>query len=762
MPVHQRPASSSALVPQDPYTLTPSEQARYEQIFPEYAKGDGYVYGPEAVALFSKSGVPQPVLAAIWNLVDVPVDNRLDKLEFAMAMHLIVCVGKKGMPLPGGLPMSLKHLKSQQGEMMQQHQQQGPAHMQQQQPPPSQMQQQQQQPNQPMQRQMMQPPPSPAMSSASHSLMRAPSPMMMQQQQQPPSSPSREMPAPSQMPPSSSFSSLQGPPQLTKPQTLDIHDAFEGLTPQAVPASTYMQQTQPTRGATSFSLDNSDHESRYTQDPSNEMGYYNSNERAKTPEPEPAPEPPKSTKELKQNYNMGAASEELVKLKTILQKLQAENISLKASMQHLNEEEKEVQKELVATVAEISKLSNELTTLRAKVLASKSRLLEATSELKAAKVKKGVIADLIAEASATRDAIDEAYKGIENANQTVHEVMTPPAPAAFEGDLFGFDQAPAPNPAAAAAQNSGENQPRVADTAAPSFASSEDHYSSDGPPQYQHQAPAQAPAAPAYQQESYGSAGGHNRSSSVASAFDGMMGGEPVALPKETPQQPTFIYNAQSNVAPAPSLQNIEEMKRKLKEAEDVARDSADSAAQVRARANELKQEADEAEARLEAHNKQFEGKKKGLFGGGGKKAAKEAERLAEEAKEKKDKFTEIKKQLKETDKCAKDARKEADNLRKEVEDAELKLATASSMEEQPPPGPKTNGFSPPNGPAYGGSAYGMNTTSSSSVGGFDEPLGGQIGSGFNPSVMAAGGGIDIPMPEPISAGSDPYSNPFH
>ena len=390
MPVHQRPASSSALVPQDPYTVTPSEQARYEQIFPEYAK-DGFVYGPEAVALFSKSGVPQPVLAAIWNLVDVPIDNRLDKLEFAMAMHLIVCVGKKGMPLPGGLPMSLKHLKSQQAEMMQQQQQQGPAPMQQQQPPPAQMQQQQQQqqPNQPMQRQMMQPPPSPAMSSTSQSQMRAPSPMMMHQQQQAPSSPSREIPAPSQMPPSSSFSHLQGPPPLTKPQTLDIHDAFEGLTPQAVPASTYMQQTQPTRGATSFSMDNSDHESRYTQDPSNEMGYYNSNERAKTPEPEPAPEPPKSTKELKQNYNMGAASEELVKLKNILQKLQAENISLKASMQHLNEEEKEVQKELVATVAEISKLSNELTTLRAKVLASKSRLLEATSELKAAKEKKG-------------------------------------------------------------------------------------------------------------------------------------------------------------------------------------------------------------------------------------------------------------------------------------------------------------------------------------------------------------------------------------
>jgi hypothetical protein len=85
---------ATTLAVQDPYTLSPSEQSRYETIFAEYAK-DGYVYGQKAVALLSKSGLPQPLLAAIWNMVDTPVDNRLDKLEFAMGMHLIVCLSRK-------------------------------------------------------------------------------------------------------------------------------------------------------------------------------------------------------------------------------------------------------------------------------------------------------------------------------------------------------------------------------------------------------------------------------------------------------------------------------------------------------------------------------------------------------------------------------------------------------------------------------------------------------------------------------------------
>ena len=96
----------------DPYTMTPQDKARFDAIFPEYASADGYLYGREAVALFSKSGLDPTQLRQIWAMVDIqPVDNRLDALEFALAMHLIVCVSKKFLPLPETLPPILLQWK---------------------------------------------------------------------------------------------------------------------------------------------------------------------------------------------------------------------------------------------------------------------------------------------------------------------------------------------------------------------------------------------------------------------------------------------------------------------------------------------------------------------------------------------------------------------------------------------------------------------------------------------------------------------------
>ena len=98
--------------------------------------------------------------------------------------------------------------------------------------------------------------------------------------------------------------------------------------------------------------------------------------------------PPPSSRTLAANYDMGDSHQELDKLKTVLQKLQAENISLKAQLGTMSDEEKDVQKELGAAVAEIGKLSNELHALRAQVLQAKTRLLEASSELKSAHERK--------------------------------------------------------------------------------------------------------------------------------------------------------------------------------------------------------------------------------------------------------------------------------------------------------------------------------------------------------------------------------------
>ena len=108
------------------------------------------------------------------------------------------------------------------------------------------------------------------------------------------------------------------------------------------------------------------------------------------PEPTPAPAPvPRSSGQLAQSYQMGDDHTELNKLKNTLQKLQAENISLKAQLGNVSEEERDVAKETAATVEEINKLSAELSLVRNQVLDAKTKLLESTAELAAAKEKKG-------------------------------------------------------------------------------------------------------------------------------------------------------------------------------------------------------------------------------------------------------------------------------------------------------------------------------------------------------------------------------------
>ena len=61
------PSSSSALATQDQYAMTSSERARYDTLFPTYStNNDGYIYGSEAVALFTKSGLDRQTLRQIW------------------------------------------------------------------------------------------------------------------------------------------------------------------------------------------------------------------------------------------------------------------------------------------------------------------------------------------------------------------------------------------------------------------------------------------------------------------------------------------------------------------------------------------------------------------------------------------------------------------------------------------------------------------------------------------------------------------------
>lgn len=339
------PGPSMALTPQDPYTLTPQDQSRYDALFPQHAKPDGFVYGSEAVALFSKSGVPQSQLGAIWNMVDYPADSRLDAIEFAIAMHLIVCVSRKNLPLPPSLPMSLKQLKSQASSS----------------------------PKAPV--------PSSGASVVSEapslgppSVVQAPAPLQGVPPPPPPPAPAASGPPP-----------LQGPPPLEPRGGMSISDAFEGLGG-GVDTGSYAASAPPVVASASFDSGIPDPEPVAPPSPAPRS--------MPTPMVEPTPvaaPPAPSTTQLASNYSQGDSHQELDKMKAVLQKLQAENISLKAQLGTLGDDEKQVQKELHATVDEIGRLSQVLTTLRAQVVAAKSKLLESTAELKAAQEKKGYV-----------------------------------------------------------------------------------------------------------------------------------------------------------------------------------------------------------------------------------------------------------------------------------------------------------------------------------------------------------------------------------
>jgi len=93
----------------DQYAMSDQDKTKYGQHFGNYdSNKDGFVEGSEAVALFSKSGLPRESLSKVWELSDMDKDNKLSLHEFCVAMHLIVCVSKKGLPMPTTVPDCLR------------------------------------------------------------------------------------------------------------------------------------------------------------------------------------------------------------------------------------------------------------------------------------------------------------------------------------------------------------------------------------------------------------------------------------------------------------------------------------------------------------------------------------------------------------------------------------------------------------------------------------------------------------------------------
>ena len=91
------------------YMATEDEKRKYATLFTQYDNDrDGFIIGSEAVEIFQKSGLNRQILKTVWNISDVDQDHQLNMAEFSIAMHLIVCVSKRGLTMPTTLPEELK------------------------------------------------------------------------------------------------------------------------------------------------------------------------------------------------------------------------------------------------------------------------------------------------------------------------------------------------------------------------------------------------------------------------------------------------------------------------------------------------------------------------------------------------------------------------------------------------------------------------------------------------------------------------------
>lgn len=89
------------------WAIPQQSKLKYTQIFNSLDRTrSGFLTGAQARHLLMQSGLPQGVLAQIWNLSDIDQDGRLTCEEFVLALHLTDNV-KAGDTLPSSLPPEL-------------------------------------------------------------------------------------------------------------------------------------------------------------------------------------------------------------------------------------------------------------------------------------------------------------------------------------------------------------------------------------------------------------------------------------------------------------------------------------------------------------------------------------------------------------------------------------------------------------------------------------------------------------------------------
>lgn len=417
MVASSNPSSNSYALTTDPYAISPSDEAAFKQLFPSYADASTKkVPGNIAVQLFSKSGVDTGLLRNIWTLSDVDKDSLLSEKEFCVAMHLIVCVSKKGLPLPGSLPGSLAAFLHDGASVS------APASI----PQP-------QQDVPPIQ---------------------IPSPQQQQQNQQ------YLLPSPTSMPPSYTQQhqpqvqqqayQFSNPPTLQQPaqQLDDKFSAFDDIDNSTIqshysvsntPKETFqsmpvVHEPMNLSGAPSMpAVRNFGGETLVHAPPVATVSYT-----APAPVTVSIHEPEISARSMSptpvtSNAKVVSTSEDGdSQLRSLITELQAENVSLKAKLSMYSDEETSIAKEKNKLLTDLTVLIERVDALRKQCAEKREYIASGKAEIKGLQEKTEVLQQTI--------TVEEAqYEWLENVN------ISKPEPESM--DLFGSDPLPPPPPA---------------------------------------------------------------------------------------------------------------------------------------------------------------------------------------------------------------------------------------------------------------------------------------------------------------------------